>query len=595
MVSEPEINRALETFMADVEGHVLKGHPLPYRTTSMLGLARLDSLLRTVHHGGRMAVESVAEAVLWNKRKVVGPVAGAGTGVAVAASAAALGVTAMSGPQAGIVLGAGLTVGLAALAVQQAIRVKGYHDARKDVADRYQQGPVDNIDIDKLFNAVNLGGLSDLARSFEKARAAQREFELKANNIKQPPEVGSKGTCFQAAEYAYRLLYWYKRAHRLFDDGDRGDHRLRNVSLFVELVPRKLLWDAEKALVAYGQMTVDFLAQRTDPKADPRFLPLGPAPQNEGLLKWADWADACRYCPKGVEHKWRADVASVAGYGRAGGDPKRLVEYWDRVVKETNTRQLQYRDANERAKLASQLPTQGGPRPLQALKNQFLPPTVALTIAKPVTVLVIKELLNAGLLHAALSSGPAWGISAATGAVAAPITVVVPVFITMAAEALNSELNLRSIFDQNTDPAEKVRLIRDNLEAGGSAKVMDLRNCINASLESLESYWLKCVDNMWNNAWFNPLKSLVVELYRLHQYVVQLAVQSVLWELLLALIQAGRNDMMNALISAYGSFMASMKRRLKDDGRDHFHKNCKSACYRIDATTRSPEFRLLQA
>jgi hypothetical protein len=471
----------------------------------------------------------------------------------------------------GIVLGAGLAVGLAAMAVQQGIRVVSYKGARKVIDDWAKDHPLDKIDAEKLFDAVNLGELSELARSFEKAWGAQQEFYRMAAvdlaNLKK--DVGDKGgTCFKAAEHAYRLLYWFKRGIRLFDERPCGDHRLRNVQLFVKLVPRQLFADAEVALAKYGRELVNFLAKHPQPAST------GSAElKNDGFLRWADWAARWDQAnPLG------ARVASLAEDGRKVGDPKRLVEKWGRLVQRLHTNGFKSLNDKERGELAKQAP---GPGFVATARNQNLPPNhfaKALTIGKPVTVLVLKEALNSALLGTALSNGAAWatsGISAGVGGVA---SLLVSAFCTMAAETINSKENLEDIFNQNTNPAVKVRLIRDNLEAGGSTEVMYLRGRIEASIKDLEKQRTK-LSPVWVGD--DPAKIMVIELYRLHQYVVRLAVQSVLWELLLALILTWIEVMKGDFTWAYVQFETEMKKRLRDEGTGGYHKNCRSACYQL--------------
>jgi hypothetical protein len=604
MPTAQQVNDTFNTFMSHVDGHVQKGHPLPNRYLSRLrpfadanSVEDVDRGVRTVRHGARMAAESAREAVGFNMRKVVAPVTGAGTGVGVAAGVAAATGGALSGPAAGIVLGAGLAVGLAALAVQQGIRAWGYHDACRELDGKSaDEIALNKDDIAKLFDAVNLGGLSELARSFEKAWEAGKEVMRVAKPISS--EVGAGGTCFKAAEHAYSLLYCFKRCIRLFYEGPEGfgDHRLRNVQLFVNLVPRDLFAKAEKALAEYGTMTVFFLSKTTlPPQADVR------GPQNEGLLRWKDWADArIDRTDRAKASNQRAWVAAFARSGQAEGDPKGLGAYWESVVNQIPPSKLRLLQDYQREVLARQAPLfgQSGFRPLVTLKdqikNQFNPrqlPGLALTVARPVTALVVKKCLDDLLLHTALSSGAAWatsGISAGVGGVVSPL---VSAFSTMAVEALNSKWNLFQIFIMNPDPARKVRLIRDILEAGGYAEVMHLSGRITAAIDALQAQAGSLTPGMWFE---DDLKSMVRELYRLQQYVVRLAVQSVLWELLLALIEEGRVQLKKALGSAYRDFVNWMKLRLNDDRTGNFHKNCKSACYAIDANGK-PVIPLFQA
>jgi hypothetical protein len=587
------INDTFKAFMAHVGGHVEKGHPLPFRATSRLGLALVDKVLRIGQHAGRMVENATWEAGQYNKRKIVGPVAGAvagaGTGVGVAAITAAVAGGALSGPAAGVIVGAGLAVGLAALAVQQGIRVANYHGARKDIDDWGKEHPLDQIEINKLFDAVNLGGLSELTRSFEKAWEAHQEFyRMAGGNLEVlKSDVGRAGTCFKAAEHAYRLLYWFKRARRLFHEGPEGygDHRLRNVKLFVKLVPQSHFAQAEVALAKYGRDLVNFLAEEAPQLPSTGTVRL----QNEGFLKWADWAVECSDAPKdhSANAKWRVRVASLAKEGRAVGDPKGLVAKWGSLVEESHIKGV---GENKRAELANEAPFwgQSGSRPLVAqLKNQFQLPGLGLTGARPVTVLVVKKCLDDLLLNTAISGGAAWATSGISACVAGVVSPLVSLFSTMAAEAINSWLNLREIFKPSTHDAMKVRLIRDNLEAGGAAEVKYLGERIKASIDALNRH-AKYLGEVGIRG--DPVKSMVIELYRsmvielyrLHQYVVRLAVQSVLWELLLALILGWREKSREDLRDAYTEFERLMKERLGSNTGRSYHANCWSACYRID-------------
>src|SRR5262249_8347713 len=149
-----------------------------------------------------------------NKRKLLAPLAGAGASAVVAKGLAYGGVLgAVSGPALGVGAGAALVAGLLALGVMHGRTVYSYRAAPAKLSAEYE-GDGSGVNSDTIIATIGGGELSALVKSLEKAHKARGDFLDWSKFNHHSRNVGVTATCYQAAEYAHKLLYWGKRMDR---------------------------------------------------------------------------------------------------------------------------------------------------------------------------------------------------------------------------------------------------------------------------------------------------------------------------------------------------------------------------------------------
>jgi hypothetical protein len=573
MLTFEQIEQAYRVFESEISEYSDRGLPLPDRGTTRAGLHELGRRLRGVNRAGDLAGKTVRETLSNNKRQIANTVFSAGTGVAISTGLGALGVASVAGPQAVLTVPITVTVGLAFFAGTQLYGRHQLKEARKAILTQYLNNP-EGVDHGKLAELVKGSELTTLAKHFEDAFCRAEEVgHYRFSNLDNI--VGYGGTCFRAVERLHKLLMWKRAIERLLVGGEIAPGTgLMNVLVFVDLVPRKLYEKAEATLAECGKAAVEAM-ERVDfehPSLPHFQRELRVLPADEGLLKWATWAQDAPWSRTTIDD---SATALLRAWVQPHSDSKKYptLKKWRAAFEEADAR-VNTKDARVNTKKGT----------TSFLKNQNTKVKVFNTVGKPLTKLIIKELATNSFQNPA-----SWAHGGAGAGLGLVMNAPVSLAFGAIAEAINAKIDAKKIFSNTTSLQEKVRAIATVLQHSGISEMETLDKEMTAlcnSIPELAADVGPSAPIVMRKAGEEPyhhkkLKMLLEQLYSLHEKLAQLATLHTLCEFLLDYINEGVVSMPELWNQRYHEFKEAMKHRLADEGGDIYHTQCKTACYRI--------------
>jgi hypothetical protein len=568
MPTVEQIKQAYKVFCSHISEYVEANRPLPMRGTTRLGLDKLNRGLGHLKRAGDKAGKHVRETASNQKRQIATMGVSMGVSTGLAAGCGALGVTgAFGGPQAMVTVPITVAVGLTFFAATKYHGARQLNNARKAILTQYHKDPK-GVDHGKLFAAVKGGELTTLAQHFEDLFRAEEAF-WRASSGYLENSVGHGGSCFKSAEYLYKLLMFRRAIDRLQVRVDSAPGTgMRNVLLFVDLVPQKLYADAEATLARCGEAAVkamEYVDLNNTSLPHPQ-RGLRVRPPDEGLLKWATWAEKADWI--------RASDA---------GDRMSLLAALVQPFSEKCPTLKGWRAAFAEVEPARVDTKKGIAKGIaKGMENQLTTkvPLVNM-VGKPVTSVVIKEFVT----HS-FSNGASWGMGFAGAGLTTLAALPLNVALGAVAEVINAKLDEKKIFSNTTSLREKVRAIATVLQYSGISAMETLDKEMPALSNSIrhDAEWVLDVLGPYErdkHKLSQKLKELFERLYSLHEKLAELATLHALWEILVNLIDEEVAKWPEYWNELYLAFESRMRHRLEDARGNSYHTNCETACYRI--------------